>query len=66
MERAYITYAAHNDQFRIKQWNGWNTYIVDWLDREDFRVIWERHIRSTENDSNFTNYIESVVREKKV
>jgi hypothetical protein len=60
MERAYITYAAHTDQFRKNQWNGWNTYIADWLDREDFRLVWERHIRSADNDSNFTKYIESI------
>ena len=65
MERAYITYATHSDQFRVRQWNGWNTYITDWLEREDFRVVWERHIRSTENDSSFTNYIEAVADKSK-
>lgn len=60
MERAYITYATHNDHFRMKQWNGWNTYITDWLERGDFRIVWERHIRSTENDSSFTKYIEAI------
>lgn len=62
MERAYLTYADHEDDFRKRQWGGWNQYIRDWFGRSDFSTVWLRHIRSTENDSNFTKYIEEVTR----
>jgi hypothetical protein len=64
MERAYLTYAAHNDNFKKKQWYGWDEYIKEWFERSDFRTIWERHLSSSENDSDFTRYIAHEVLRK--
>ena len=63
MERAYLTYARHDSGFKAKQWQGWEQYIKDWLARSDFKAIYNRHLKSDENDREFTTFIKQLISE---
>lgn len=36
MERAFLMYAGHTNEFRMEQWNGWEAYMKEWVKRPIF------------------------------
>lgn len=58
-ERAYVMYKDHNDTIRKAQWEGWDLFINCWMKRQDFRVCWEKYLR-TQWEINFSGYMDQL------
>lgn len=62
-ESAFFLYhQGHRSRFRRRQWTGWDQYMRDWAERDDFRQCWTQHI-GDQFDSEFVSYLDSLVRE---
>ena len=55
-ERAFLMYQREAAQAKNDQWDGWKLEILEWLDRQNFRDIWEIHKQYY--DKSFVNYFE--------
>ncbi len=55
-ERAYLMYQEHKNIIKKSQWNGWLLEMVEWMQRENFRRIWEE--QSQYFDLNFKAFLE--------
>ncbi len=65
-ESAYFLYSGdHSSAFKKRQWTGWDQYIKDWVDREDFRSAWQEQLGS-QFDSQFINYINGLIQHQRV
>lgn len=42
-ERAFLMYGRAPKQSKKDQWDGWDTDIKEWLERENFRKVWDEH-----------------------
>jgi hypothetical protein len=51
IERAYRLYARTSDRARLLEWRGWEEYVDEQLERENFRRLWGRH--SEQYDADF-------------
>lgn len=40
MERAFLMYRNQRSALRKAQWEGWEAYIKEWCQRENFRRLW--------------------------
>lgn len=60
-ESAFFLYHRdHHSQFYRRQWTGWEEYIRDWAERDDFRQCWREHL-GYQFDSAFVNYVNGIV-----
>lgn len=42
-ERAYLMYQREAAKAKKNQWEGWEIEIKEWLQRDNFRAVWELH-----------------------
>lgn len=42
-ERAFLMYQRESAKAKQDQWGGWEIDIFEWLERKNFRDIWEMH-----------------------
>lgn len=61
-ERAFLMYQRAPTQAKADQWEGWDSEIKEWFDRDNFRKIWEVH--GPYFDKAFVDYLESYLLEK--
>ena len=57
-ERAYLMYTRTRDAVKQSQWNGWETEILEWLDRPNFAKAWSIH--SPYYDLSFVEYFNNL------
>ncbi len=62
-ERAFLMYKGQSEKSRKKQWNGWNKYIEDWMNKESFRNAWVGYLDS-QFDAEFIVYMNSVYKKQ--
>ncbi|MEK6479681.1 hypothetical protein WJR50_19215 [Catalinimonas sp. 4WD22] len=59
-ERAFLMYRDQDSKIKKLQWEGWNRYMEDWMQRDNFRRAWER--LGTQWELNFENHMKEVYR----
>jgi hypothetical protein len=59
MERAFLMYRNQSSKLRQAQWDGWEAYIKEWCQRENFRRLW-REV-GKEFDAGFVEYMGQLV-----
>ena len=42
-ERAFLMYQREDAKAKRNQWGGWDIDVQEWLERKNFRAIWEEH-----------------------
>lgn len=42
LERAFLMYRDQSSKIKKEQWEGWNAYMEDWLQRENFQRAWKK------------------------
>lgn len=55
-ERAYLMYFDQNDSIKKRQWSGWNSYMKNWMENEQFRSLWIDFFNS-QYDSRFLTHM---------
>lgn len=53
-ERAYLMYKRTPEKFKESQWLGWELEIKEWLERVNFKKVWDDHKHYYDKD--FANY----------
>lgn len=53
-ERAFLIY-QRSSKGKKDQWHGWDTDMKEWLERENFRSIWDNH--NQYYDKTFAEYL---------
>ncbi len=53
-ERAFLMYKSEGKKMKSDQWDGWEAEIFEWMDRDNFRKIWDLH--SPYYDREFARY----------
>jgi hypothetical protein len=60
-ESAYFFYkSGHSSKFVERQWSGWESYIVGWLQRDDFRKAWREELNA-EFDADFLAHVAGLL-----
>ena len=62
-ERAFLMYQDQSAEIRKRQWDGWNAYMEDWMDNENFRKIWGTYL-GTQYDQGFVNHMNVLYQQK--
>ncbi len=60
LERAFLLYRNQSSQVRRAQWEGWDEYIRDWCQRENFRHLWPT--LGEQFDQGFLDYVNERMR----
>jgi hypothetical protein len=60
LERAFLLYRDQSSTIRKVQWQGWDGYIRDWCERENFRRLWGT--LGQQFDQSFVDYVTPLVR----
>jgi len=60
-ERAFLMYHRATTQSKIDQWEGWSCEIKEWLERKNFKAVWDEH--SPYFDKTFVNYFNAFLSE---
>ena len=55
-ERAFLMYQREAAKAKKDQWDGWDFEVLEWLERKNFRDIWEIHKQYY--DKSFVNFFE--------
>lgn len=55
-ERAYLMYQREIAKAKQNQWEGWDIEIQEWLERQNFKKIWDIHKQYY--DQRFVSYFE--------
>lgn len=42
-ERAFLMYRRSPSKSKQDQWKGWDVEIKEWLERDNFRKVWDEH-----------------------
>ena len=42
-ERAFLMYRRSPSKSKLDQWKGWDEEIKEWLERDNFKKIWQEH-----------------------
>ncbi|AFL79813.1 hypothetical protein Aeqsu_0299 [Aequorivita sublithincola DSM 14238] len=58
-ERAYLMYSDQEDAIKKRQWSGWNTYMQNWMENKQFRVLWINYF-NTQYDSQFLAHMNKL------
>ncbi len=61
-ERAYLLYSDQNTSIKKKQWNGWDSYIRTYCERDNFLYAWE--ISGSTFDTDFERYMKGIISER--
>ncbi|RDH80780.1 MAG: hypothetical protein DIZ80_17305 [endosymbiont of Galathealinum brachiosum] len=56
-ERAYLMYQREVAKAKQNQWEGWDIEIQEWLERQNFKEIWDIHKQYY--DRRFVTYFEN-------
>jgi len=59
-ERAYLMYKRASKGLTQDQWEGWDEEMKEWLERPNFRCVWNEHNRYF--DSGFAGYLNDHLR----
>ena len=62
IESAYLLYRQHSDALRAAQWNGWQSYILDYFENPVFRRMWPDLGRQF--DQGFFIYVSNLVKQR--
>jgi len=54
-ERAYLMYQRTHSKVKQDQWEGWDVEIREWMERGNFKKIWDEH--SQYFDAAFVRYV---------
>ena len=55
-ERAFLMYQREAAQAKANQWEGWEIDILEWLERKNFKDIWQVHKQYY--DKTFVDYFD--------
>lgn len=55
-ERAFLMYQREAAQAKANQWEGWEIDVLEWLERENFKDIWQVHKQYY--DKTFVDYFD--------
>lgn len=58
-ERAFLMYQRESAKAKQDQWEGWEIDIIEWLDRKNFKDIWEVHKQYY--DKSFAGYFDTKI-----
>ena len=58
-ERAYLMYQRAPTKAKNDQWLGWDVEIKEWLDRDNFRKVWDEH--GEYYDQDFYTYLNAYL-----
>jgi len=58
-ERAFTMYRDQKNEFRERQWSGWEEYIKSFCTRQNFRVAWKES--GSTFDSGFQDYMKTMI-----
>jgi hypothetical protein len=59
-ERAYLLYSDESSKLKKNQWSGWNTFIIGYSQRDNFKQAWKTS--GTTFDTRFQNYMEENIK----
>ncbi len=59
MERAYLMYCTHSDNFEKNQWSTWAAYMKMWSARPNFRAEWLDS--KNQFDAGFAGYLDGLI-----
>ncbi len=62
MERAFLMYRDQSNKIKKAQWDGWNEYMIDWCNRDDFCKLWE--ICGDQWDEEFTDHMNALIAQR--
>ena len=55
-ERAFLMYQREAKKAKMNQWEGWKIEIFEWLERDNFKAMWEEHKQYY--DKTFVDYFD--------
>lgn len=58
LERAFLIYRNQKDQIKLKRWEGWNQYMVDWMEVKQYREVW--HFIGAQWDNDFMDHMNTI------
>lgn len=61
LERAYLMFHLQEDQFRSRQWSGWEHFINNFVRRETVQVAWR--VNRAMYDTNFQAFMDAKIAE---
>lgn len=54
-ERAFLMYQRASSEGRKGQWEGWDVDMKEWLERKNYRAVWDNH--NQYYDKSFVEYL---------
>jgi len=61
LERAFLMYKDQSTKVKQEQWSGWNEYMRDWMERDDFYESWK--ILGSQWATDFVSHMDKIHQE---
>ncbi len=58
LERAFLIYRNQKDLIKLKRWEGWNEYMIDWMGVKQYREVWG--FIGSQWDSDFMDHMNMI------